>query len=63
MSFTKKIIVSMILGILIGVAFNLTSLIESTSGTYIINLFDLGGSNNLVKKNYKVINLMDFPGH
>ena len=41
MSFTKKIIVSMILGILVGVAFNLTSLIESTSGTYIINLFDL----------------------
>ena len=41
MSFTKKIIVSMILGILVGVAFNLSSLIESTSGTYIINLFDL----------------------
>ena len=41
MSFTKKIIVSMILGILIGVAFNLTSLIESSSGTYIINLLDL----------------------
>ena len=41
MSFTKKIIVSMILGILVGVAFNLTSSIESTSGTYIINLFDL----------------------
>ncbi len=41
MSFTKKIIVSMILGILVGVAFNLTSFIESTSGTYIINLFDL----------------------
>ena len=41
MSFTKKIIVSMILGILVGVVFNLTSSIESTSGTYIINLFDL----------------------
>ena len=41
MSFTKKIIVSMILGILVGIVFNLTSLIESTSGTYIINFFDL----------------------
>ena len=41
MSFTKKIIVSMILGILIGVAFNLTSLIESSSGAYVINLLDL----------------------
>ena len=41
MSFTKKIIVSMILGILIGVTFNLTSLTESSSGTYVINLLDL----------------------
>ena len=41
MSFTKKIIVSMILGILIGVTFNLTSLIESSLGTYVINLLDL----------------------
>ena len=41
MSFTKKIIVSMILGILIGVTFNLTSLIESSSGTYVTNLLDL----------------------
>ena len=41
MSFTKKIIVSMILGILIGVTFNLTSLIESSLGTYITNLLDL----------------------
>ena len=31
----------MILGILIGVTFNLTSLIESSSGTYVINLLDL----------------------
>ena len=28
-----------------------------------INLFDLGGSDNLVKKGYKVESLMDFPGH
>jgi adenine phosphoribosyltransferase len=30
---------------------------------FVINLFDLGGSNNLVKKGYKVENIMDFPGH
>ena len=30
---------------------------------FIINLFDLGGSNNLIKKGYQVENLMDFPGH
>ena len=29
---------------------------------FVINLFDLGGSDNLVKKNYKVENLIDFPG-
>ena len=41
MSFTKKIIVSMILGILVGVTFNITSLIESSLGAYVINIFDL----------------------
>ena len=41
MSFTKKIIVSMILGILVGVTFNLTSLIESYLGAYVVNLLDL----------------------
>ena len=41
MSFTKKIIVSMILGILIGVTFNLTGLIESSLGSYVVNLLDL----------------------
>ena len=30
---------------------------------FAINLYDLGGSNNLTKKGYKVENLMDFPGH
>ena len=30
---------------------------------FAINLFDLGGSENLVKKGYAVENLMDFPGH
>jgi adenine phosphoribosyltransferase len=30
---------------------------------FAINLFDLGGSDDLVKKGYRVENLMDFPGH
>jgi len=30
---------------------------------FVINLFDLGGSDNLVKNDYKVENLIDFPGH
>ena len=30
---------------------------------FVINLFDLGGSNNLIQQGYKVENLMDFPGH
>jgi len=30
---------------------------------FAINLFDLGGSDNLVKNKYNVENLMDFPGH
>jgi len=30
---------------------------------FAINLFDLGGSDNLVKKGYLVESLMDFPGH
>ena len=30
---------------------------------FVINLFDLGGSDNLTKSGYKVENLMDFPGH
>ena len=30
---------------------------------FVINLYDLGGSINLLKKNYKVENLIDFPGH
>ena len=30
---------------------------------FVINLFDLGGSDNLIKKNYEVENLIDFPGH
>ena len=30
---------------------------------FIINLFDLGGTDSLLKKGYKVENLLDFPGH
>ena len=30
---------------------------------FAINLFDLGGSDNLVNKGYLVENLMEFPGH
>src|SRR5210317_235525 len=30
---------------------------------FIINLFDLNGCANLVKKGYKVENLLEFPGH
>ena len=30
---------------------------------FVINLFDLGGSDNLISKNYNVENLIDFPGH
>ncbi len=30
---------------------------------FVINLFDLNGTDNLVKKGYQVENLIDFPGH
>ena len=30
---------------------------------FVINLYDLGGCNKLVKKGYKVENLIEFPGH
>ena len=30
---------------------------------FVINLFDLNGSENLVKKGYQVENLIEFPGH
>ena len=43
-------------------------LIETSNGKvaafiFVINLFDLGGCENLIKKNYKVENLIEFPGH
>tara|TARA_A100001011_G_scaffold162885_1_gene171340 strand:+ start:1822 stop:2349 length:528 start_codon:yes stop_codon:yes gene_type:complete len=30
---------------------------------FVIDLFDLGGKDNLIKKNYKVHTLIEFPGH
>ena len=51
-----------------GTAEAAAKLIEISGGNVIafifaINLFDLGGSDNLIKKGYTVENLMDFPGH
>ena len=51
-----------------GTAEAAAKLIEISKGQvaafiFIINLFDLGGSDNLVKNNYKVENLINFPGH
>ena len=51
-----------------GTAEAAAKLIEISGGKvagfiFVINLFDLGGSDNLVKNNYKVENLIDFPGH
>ena len=30
---------------------------------FVINLFDLGGCEKLIQKNFKVENLIEFPGH
>jgi len=51
-----------------GTAEAAAKLVEMSGGNiaafiFAINLFDLGGSDNLVKKGYEVENLMDFPGH
>ena len=51
-----------------GTAEAASKLIEISNGKveafiFVINLFDLGGSENLIKKNYSVENLIDFPGH
>ena len=51
-----------------GTAKAAANLIEISKGKvaafiFVINLFDLGGSDNLIKENYKVENLIDFPGH
>ena len=34
-----------------------------TGYVFVINLFDLGGNNNLINKGYKVEKLINFPGH
>tara|TARA_B100000401_G_scaffold356396_1_gene253881 strand:+ start:234 stop:761 length:528 start_codon:yes stop_codon:yes gene_type:complete len=51
-----------------GTAEAAAKLIEISGGNvacfvFVINLFDLKGSDNLIKKGYKVENLIEFPGH
>jgi len=51
-----------------GTAEAAAKLIEVSGGNvacfvFVINLFDLNGSDNLIKKGYKVENLIEFPGH
>ncbi len=51
-----------------GTAEAAAKLIEISKGkvacfVFVINLFDLHGSDNLLKKGYKVENLIEFPGH
>jgi len=51
-----------------GTAEAAAKLIEMSKGkvagyVFVINLFDLGGFDKLLKKGYKVENLIDFPGH
>ena len=51
-----------------GTAEAAAKLVEQSGGKvagfiFVINLFDLGGSKNLLSKGYKVKNLMEFPGH
>ena len=51
-----------------GTAEAAAKLIEVSNGKvagfiFVINLFDIGGCEKLIKKNYKVENLIEFPGH
>ena len=51
-----------------GTAEAAAKLVEMSNGNvaafiFAINLFDLGGCDNLVKKGYNVENLIEFPGH
>ena len=51
-----------------GTAEAAAKLIEISNGSvagflFVINLFDLGGIDNLIKKNYPVESLVEFPGH
>ena len=51
-----------------GTAEAAAKLVEISGGNvacfiFVINLFDLNGCDNLIKKNYKIENLIEFPGH
>ena len=51
-----------------GTAEAAAKLVEISKGSvsgfvFVINLFDLGGCNKLIKSGYKVENLIEFPGH
>ena len=51
-----------------GTAEAAAKLVEISGGkvaafVFVINLFDLGGSENLIKKGYSVESLLNFPGH
>ena len=51
-----------------GTAEAAAKLVEASNGKvagfiFVINLFDIGGCEKLIKKNYKVENLIEFPGH
>ena len=51
-----------------GTADAAAKLVELSNGKvsafiFVINLFDLGGCDKLLKNNYKVENLIEFPGH
>ena len=51
-----------------GTAEAAAKLVEISGGkvasfVFVINLFDLNGSDNLIRKGYKVENLIEFPGH
>jgi len=51
-----------------GTAEAAAKLIEISKGQvaafiFVINLFDLGGCDKLIKNNYKIENLIEFPGH
>ena len=51
-----------------GTAEAAAKLVEISNGKvagfiFIINLFNIGGCEKLIKKNYKVENLIEFPGH
>ena len=51
-----------------GTAEAAAKIIEMSSGKvagfiFVINLFDLGGCDILKSKNYKIENLIEFPGH